>query len=154
MLRVSPRTEADMTFLISARDRLKQAAGLAAVLDAAYDAFESMRLAFRVHEDPASRLFAAFLMAAAAAADGRDAVAFAPSIPPRRRHGAARDGQGPPGEYSAERFADEAAGLSQVVAACLARAAGSASDPCDRDACEQAARCAREICDLLGGAGP
>jgi hypothetical protein len=143
-----------MTFLISARDRLEQAAGLAAVLDAAYDAFESMRLAFRVHEDPASGLFGAFVMAAAAAADGRDAIAFAPSMPPRRRHGAAETGLGPPGEDSAERFAREAVGLSQLLAACLARAAGSASDPGDRGACGQAARCACEICDLLGGAGP
>ena len=142
-----------MTFLISARDRLEQAAGLAAVLDAAYDAFESMRLAFRVHEDPASGLFAAFVMAAASAADGRDAVAFAPSLPPGRRHGAAETGQGPPGGDSSERFAGEAAGMSQVLVACLARAAGSASDPGDRSACEQAARSAREICELLGEAG-
>ena len=143
-----------MTFLISARDRLEQAAGLAAVLDAAYDAFESMRLAFRVHEDPASSLFAAFVMAAASAADGRDAVAFAPSMPPRRRYGAAGTGPGPPGGDSSERFADEAARLSQLLGAWLARAAGSASDPGDRGACERAARCACEICDLLGGAGP
>src|ERR1017187_9822354 len=136
MLRVSARTRrVDMAFLISARDRLEQAAGLAAVLDAAYDAFESMRLAFRVHEDPASSLFAAFVMAAASAADGRDAVAFAPSMPPRRRHGAAGTGPGPPGGDSAERFADEAASLSQLLGAWLARAAGSASDPGDRDAC-------------------
>jgi hypothetical protein len=143
-----------MTFLISARDRLEQAAGLAAVLDAAYDAFESMRLAFRVHEDPASGLFAAFVMAAASAADGRDAVAFAPSLPPRRRHGAGETGQGPLGEYSAEHVADDAAGLSRLLVSCLARAAGSVSDPGDREACEQAARSASEICDLLGGAGP
>src|ERR1035441_4530227 len=113
MLRVSPRTGADMTFLISARDRLERAAGLAAVLDAAYDAFESMRLAFRVHEDPASGLFGAFVMAAASAADGRDAVACAPSMPPRRRHRAAEAGQGPPGGDSSERFASEAAGRSE-----------------------------------------
>jgi hypothetical protein len=143
-----------MTFLISARDRLEQAAGLAAFLDAAYDAFEGMRLAFRVHEDPASGLFAAFVMAAASAADGRDAVAFAPSMPVRGRHGAAETGQGPPGGDSSERFAGEAAGMGQVLAACLARAVGPASDPGDRGACEQAVRCAREICDLLGGAGP
>lgn len=143
-----------MTFLISARDRLGQAAGLAAVLDAAYDAFESMRLAFRVHEDPASGLFGVFVMAAAAAADARDAIAFAPSLPARRRRGAAGTGQGPPGGDSAERVADEAASLSQLLGAWLALAAGSASDPGDRGACEQAARCAYEICDLLGGAGP
>src|ERR1035438_1482264 len=148
MLRVSaPDRRADMTFLISARDRLEQAAGVAAVLDAAYDAFESMRLAFRAHEDPASGLFAAFVMAAASAADGRDAIAFAPSLPPRRRPGVAGTGQGPPGEDSAERFAGEAVGLSQVLAARLVRAAGSASDPGDRGACERAARCAREIYD-------
>ena len=142
-----------MTFLISARDRLEQAAGLAAVLDAGYDAFESMRLAFRIHEDPASGLFAAFVMAAASAADGRAAIAFAPSLPSRRRHRAAETGQRPPGGDSAERFASEATGMSQVLAACLARAARPASDPGDRSACEQAARCAREICELLGEAG-
>jgi hypothetical protein len=141
-----------MTFLISARDRLEQAAGLAAVLDAAYDAFESMRLAFRVHEDPASGLFAAFVMAAASAADGRDAVAFAPSLPSRRRHGAAGNGEGRPGGERAERVSADAVGLSQLLVSCLERAARSVSDPGDRGACEQAARCAREICDLLGGA--
>ena len=141
-----------MTFLISARDRLEQAAGPAAVLDAAYDAFESMRLAFRVHEDPASGLFAAFVMAAASAADGRDAVGFAPSLPSWRRHGAAGNGKGAPGEERAERLAADAASLSQLLAACLTGAAGSASDPGDRGACEQAAKCAREICNLLGGA--
>src|ERR1035438_8815383 len=102
--RIRPDRRADMTFLISARDRLEQAAGPAAVLAAAYDAFEGMRLAFRVHEDPASGLFAAFVMAAASAADGRDAVAFAPSMPPRRRHRRAGAGQGPPGEDGAERL--------------------------------------------------
>src|ERR1035441_1469728 len=140
MLRVSPRTGADMTFLISARDRLERAAGLAAVLDAAYDAFESMRLAFRVHEDPASGLFGAFVMAAASAADGRDAAAFAPSLPPRWRHGAAGSEEAVPGGERAERIAADAASLSRLLVACLTRAARSASDAGDRGACEQAAR--------------
>jgi hypothetical protein len=141
-----------MTFPINARDRLEQAAGLAAVLDAAYDAFESMRLAFRVHEDPASGLFGAFVMAAAAAADGRDAAAFAPSLPSRGRHGAAGNGEGSPAGDRAERITADAVSLSRLLVACLTRAAGSASDAGDRGACEQAARCAGEICDLLGGA--
>ena len=141
-----------MTFFISTRDRLTQASDMATVLDAAYGAFEGMRLGFRAHEDPATGLFGAFVMAAAAAADGRDAVGFAPSLPSWRRHGAAGNGEGAPGGEGAERLAADAASLSQLLVACVTRAAGSASDPGDRGACEQAARCAREICDLLGGA--
>ena len=141
-----------MTFLIGARDSLERAAGVAAVLDAAYDAFEGMRLASRVHEDPASGLFGAFVMAAAAAADGRDAAAFAPSLPSRRRHGAAGNGERPTGGEPAERIAADAASLSRLLVARLTCAAESASDSGDRGACEQAARCAREICDLLGRA--
>src|ERR1039457_5553747 len=115
MLRVSARTGADMTFLISERDRLEQAAGLAAVLDAAYDAFESMRLAFRVHEDPASGLFAAFVMAAASAADGPVAVGFPRAPPPGRRPGGGGPGRGPLGKYSAKHVPDEAAGFSRLL---------------------------------------
>ena len=85
-----------MTFFISTRDRLAQASDMAAVLDAAYGAFEGMRLGFRACEEPAAVLFGAFVMAAAAAADGRDAVAFAPSLPSRKRHGTAGNGEGPP----------------------------------------------------------
>jgi hypothetical protein len=141
-----------MTRIISARDRLEQARDLSAILDAAYEAFEAMRLAFRAHEDPGTGLFASFVMAAAAAADGRDAVAFAPSLPPGQSHGAPTAGEGRGQGQSAEGVAG-AAGLSQVLAGSLMRAAGSASDPGDRAACEQAAASAHGICDLLGGTG-
>ena len=143
-----------MSRIISARDRLEQASDLSAVFDAAYDAFEAMRLAFRAHEDPATGLFAPFVMAAAAAADGRDAVAFAPSLPPRRACGAPVAGEGTGREQSAEGIAGAAAALSQLLAGSLVRAAGSASDPGDRAACEQATACAHRIWDLLGGTGP
>ena len=143
-----------MTFFISTRDRLAQASDIATVLDAAYGAFEGMRLGFRAHEDRATGLFGVFVMAAAFAADGRDAVWFAPSLLSRRRHGAVGNGEGAPGGEGAERIAADAASLSQLLVVCLTRAAGSASDPGDRGACEQAARCAREICDLLGGVSP
>jgi hypothetical protein len=143
-----------MSRIISARDRLEQASDLPAVLDGAYDAFEAMRLAFRAHEDPATGLFAPFVMAAAAAADGRDAVAFAPSLPLRHSHNAPTAEEGPGQGQSAEGVAGAAVGLSQVLAGSLMRAAGSASDPGDRAACEQAAACAHSIRDLLGGTGP
>jgi hypothetical protein len=63
------------------RQHLQEADGLAAVLDAAYGAFEGMLSVIYPVQDPASGLFAAFVMAAAAAADGRNALALAPSLP-------------------------------------------------------------------------
>jgi hypothetical protein len=66
-----------MTLIPRTQQRLRHAAGLPAILAAGYDAFEDMLLAVRAHEDPAGGLFAAFMMAAAAAADGRDALGFA-----------------------------------------------------------------------------
>lgn len=143
-----------MTRIISAGDRLQQAGDLAAVLDAAYEAFDAMRLAFRAAEDPATGLFAPLVMAAAAAADGRDAVAFAPSLLPRRRRGVPVAGEEPGRGPGAEGIAGAAATLSQLLAGCLVRAAGSAADPGDRAACDQAAICARRICKLLGWAWP
>jgi hypothetical protein len=142
-----------MTF-ISAGERLEQAVGLAAVLGAAYEAFEGMRREFRAREDPTTRWFGGFVMAAAAAADGRDAVAFAPSMPARQRRGAAGTGRGLPAGESAGRAAGEAAELSRRLAECLARAAELASDRGDRDACQHACRCAGEIFDLFSRVGP
>ena len=68
-----------MTCISNARARLQQASDLVTVLDAAYAAFEGMLSVIGPCEDPASGWFAAFVMAAASAADGRDAVAFAPT---------------------------------------------------------------------------
>jgi hypothetical protein len=135
--------------IISACDRLERADGLAAVLGASYEAFEGMLVAFRACEDPDTGLFAAFVMASASAADGRDAVAFAPSFPRRAgRKPVAGAGLG------AGDIARAAAGACRVVADRLRRAAVSALDPGDRAACDQAAGCARRIGELLGGAGP
>jgi len=47
-----------MTWIISAQERLREANGLAAVLDAAYDAFEGMLPVIRVGQDDARSLFA------------------------------------------------------------------------------------------------
>jgi hypothetical protein len=68
----------------TARQRLQEADGLAAVLDAAYAAFKGMLSVIHSAQDPASGLFAALVVAAvsaASAADGRDALALAPSLP-------------------------------------------------------------------------
>ena len=62
-----------------AQQCLQEADGRAAVLDAAYAAFEVMLSAIHPVQDPASGLFAAFVLTAASAADGRNALALAPS---------------------------------------------------------------------------
>ena len=143
-----------MTSISRTLQRLQHAAGLAAVLDAAYDAFEDMLQAIRACEDPASGLLAAFVMAAASAADGRDAILFAPSLPlGQDGRTPAADGERSAGEDSA-RVADAAARLSRVLAARLTEAWETAADPGDRAACADALCCAQSIAGLLGGSGP
>jgi hypothetical protein len=143
----------DMSPVLRTRGRLQHAAGLAEVLDAAYDAFEEMLLAIRAREDPASGLFAAFMMAAASAADGRDAVAFAPSFPCPGTDAPALEDGAQAGE-SAESIADAVAGLSRLVVARLVQARESSPDPDDRAACADAVCCAENICGLLHRSGP
>jgi hypothetical protein len=140
-----------MTTVPRTQQRLQHAAGLPAILDAAYYAFEDMLLAIRSHEDPASGLFAAFMMAAVSAADGRDAILFAPSLPPGRGSSTPAAGdQGSAGE-NAVSIAGAAAGLSCVLAARLTEAWEVAADPGDRAACADAVSCAQRIHDLLAG---
>ncbi len=125
-----------------AQQRLQHAAGLPAIFDAAYGAFEDMLSAIRAHQDPASGLFAAFTMAAASAADGRDAVGFAPSLPPPHgKDGPAGDESERAGQ-SAESAADAVAGLSRLLMTRLAEARKLSPDPGDRAACADAIRCA------------
>jgi len=147
-----PDRRAEMTRITAAQHRVQQASDLAAVLDAAYEAFEAMLSAIDPVQDPASGLFAAFVMAAASAANGRNAVALAPSLPGHPL--AVPAGQRPwPGERP-ERLAEVVAGLSHLVAGRLSRAAACAPDTGDRAACTHAARSARDICGLLSTSGP
>ncbi len=132
----------------TAQQRLQEADGLAVVLDAAYAAFEGMVSVIHPVQDPSSGLFAAFVMAAASAADGRNALALAPSLP---RHPllAVPPGQQPRSGEPPERVAEMVARLSRLVAERLMQAAASAPDAGDRAACQHAAQNARDICGLL-----
>ena len=132
----------------TAQQRLQEADGLDVVLDAAYAAFEGMVSVIHPAQDPASGLFAAFVMAAASAADGRNAVALAPSLPRRPLLAVPAEQQPWPGEPP-ERVAELVARLSRLVAERLTQAAVSAPDTGDRDACRHAAQNARDICGLL-----
>ncbi len=140
-----------MSYIAAARRRVQQASGLGGVLDAAYDAFEGMLSVIRDHEDSADGMFIPFVMAATCAANGRDAVLFAPSLPPRRLHEPPAAG---PHEGSAEVAAGAVAALSVLLASQLAEVAGSAAAQEDRAACQDGARCAQQIHDLLTGPGP
>jgi hypothetical protein len=66
--------------------RIRSCATLPDALAAGFDAFETIRWHARQCEDRAPELFAAFMTTAAAAADGCDAIAAAPSLPPPGRH--------------------------------------------------------------------
>ena len=137
-----------MTRIDAAQHRVQQATDLPAVLDTAYEAFEAMLSVLQPAQDPASGLFAAFVMAAASAANGRNALALAPSLPRHPLLTVQAQEQPRPGERP-ERVAEAVAGLSHLVAERLAQAAASAPDPGDQDACRHAAHSARDICGLL-----
>jgi hypothetical protein len=68
--------------LAAAMTRVAGACGLAGILGAACDAFEQMLPVIEIHQDPGSGAFTAFVMAGVYAANGRDALLFAPSLPP------------------------------------------------------------------------
>lgn len=130
------------------QQRLQEADGLGVVLDAAYAAFEGMVSVIHPVQDPSSDLFAAFVMAAASAADGRNALALAPSLPRHPLLTTPAQQQPWSGE-SPERVAEMVTGLSNLVAERLTQAAAAAPDTSDRDACRHAAQSARDICGLL-----
>jgi len=138
-----------MTSLTAARRELTAASGLAATLNAAYDAFEFLLMIFRDGADPAADVFAAFVMSAALAADGRDAIAFAPSLPPAALHGEIA-----PAADRQEASANELADLCRDLVTSLERVAETALNPDDRAGCRASVRYARGIHVLLTGGEP
>lgn len=141
-----------MNRIATARARLNAAIGLPAVLDAAYDAFEDILSVLRHHEERAGHAFPAFVLAAGAAANGRDWAGDAPSLPPAT----ATSVPAGAGDLLSDRdwagVATEVAALSQLLAVRLTEAAGNAISEADQAACQQAARHAARICELLAGA--
>jgi hypothetical protein len=136
----------DVPEISSAKARLQEATTVPGTLSASFDAFEVIRLLARGNEDRVPELFAAFMMAADAAVDGREAVTTAPSLPPSApsqmpgRLAAAGD---------AGEIADAMAALAVLLGERLSDAAALSAAPADRIACEQAAAAARRICQLM-----
>jgi hypothetical protein len=135
----------------TARARLQHSIGLPAVLDAAYDAFEEMLGEIEDQQDGGGGAFGAFVMSGAAAANGRNALAAAPSLPCSHSGGLARVGAAPSPRLEPEDAAVALTKLSQLLSVRLAAASELSADVGDQVACAQAARHAARICSLLGG---
>jgi hypothetical protein len=142
-----------MRSLTTAADRFRAAHGLPATLDAACDAFEQILTVIAGYEAATSTGMAiTFLFAATQAANGRDAMLFAPSLPP-----VARRAPAPAGEQRRAHAQDikaTIAGLAELLAAGLGHTATTAASGPDRAACHAAAACATRIHYLLTRPGP
>jgi len=130
--------------------RLMAAASLPETLAAGFDAFEVIRMTARDWQDRAPGLFAAFMTAADAAVDGREALTIAPSLPPA---GAAGPDIALAGEDPGE-AAEMLAALASALRDRLTRAAAGAVLPADRAACQDAAHAAGRICQLMARGDP
>jgi hypothetical protein len=142
-----------MTRLNTAENRLRQARNVPSALDAACDAFEDILAVIGSYEQTATSTATAivFLLVATQAANGRDALLFAPSLPRRSLH--PRPALGQPERGSASDIKAAVAGLSQLLASRLACTAAAAAGA-DQTACHDAARYARKVHDLLAGEDP
>ncbi len=126
--------------------RLRKAAGLPGALAASFDAFEAIRLLARGSDNRDPSLFAVFMMAADAAVDGRDALTASVSLPPVNRP---RATVSPSAGADVDDIADAIAALAAQLRDCLSRAAAPAQTPDDRAACQDAARAAGQIRQLM-----
>jgi hypothetical protein len=139
----------DVQEIDALRDRLDAADCVADTLAAGWDTFELVEVIADDYADRAPDTFAAFLFAAASAAEGRDAVGFAPSMPAS---------PGIPIGFVVSDSRDmcevvgELAGLVSILGTRLQAAVHRADSPGDRRAFEHAAREAGRICDLLAPA--
>jgi len=128
--------------------RLRQATTLPDMLAASFDAFEVIRLLARDNEDRVPGLFAAFMTAADAAVDGREAVTAAPSLPSGGRSGI---GTNPPiaADAGVGEVADSMAALAVLLGQRLGYAAILSTASSDQAACEEAVAAAGRICQLM-----
>ena len=127
--------------------RLRKACSLPELLAVSFDAFEAIRVLARRSEDMVPWLFAAFMMAADAAVDGREAITIAPSLSP------APSGTQPAGPPAAdadiETITDAMAALGGLLDERLTDAVNRAHIPGDRAACDEAAEAGRRIHRLM-----
>lgn len=139
-----------MDSISHARAQLDGARGLATTLDAALQGFEAILAVIRATQEDAGDAFAAFVLAAGAAADARDWLAAAPSLP--LFSDSVRTLPLPmPTAQSIEQTAIVLVDLTASLTLRLTRAAKDAASPADEEACRQAAQQAAQITMLLRG---
>jgi hypothetical protein len=127
--------------------RLRDARSVPELLATSFDAFEAIRVLARSSEDKVPSLFAAFMSAADAAVDGRQAITIAPSLSPAPT---VTPIVAPPGAGAdIETITVALAALGELLDECLAGAADRAQMPDDRAACQEAAAAGRRIRQLM-----
>jgi hypothetical protein len=128
------------------RQHLIDSDGVSGVLAASWQAFELVRAVAGASADQAPDMYPAFTFARGAAVSGRNAIAFAPSLPTDHE-----PWPGIPAPVTGDVYevADAVAELTSVLSGRLREAAGLTADPGDRVACEDAASDAERISRLL-----
>jgi hypothetical protein len=126
--------------------RLRDAVGVAGVLAAGWEIFEFAATAAAAGASQAADLYPAFTFARGSAVSGRNAIVRAPSLPASIPASAEVPASA---EGEADEIADAIAGLASVLSERLREIAGLATDPDDQIACEDAARDAARIDELL-----
>jgi hypothetical protein len=125
---------------------LGEAVGVADVLAAGWEIFELISDLAAACAEQSVDLYPAFMFARSAAVDGRNAIAFAPSLP---AVGVALPGGPARPTGDASEAADALARLASALSMRLQATARLAADDGDRIACENAARDADRISELL-----
>lgn len=135
-----------MQALDTIRARLDAADDLAAVMGAAWDAFELTRFVAHAYSSQHTSGYAMWMYAIPPACDGRDVLGFAPSVPDGSLVAmdlADLDG------FTEYQSADELAALAMAVAAKLHGIVPAAVGTKDANACLRAAQAAETIRGLL-----
>lgn len=127
---------------------LREADGVADVLAVAWEVFDLVGALAAACTEQAADMYSAFMFARGAAVNGRNAIAFAPSMPAVR---AASFGNPELSASDVDEVADILAALASALSGRLKAAARLAADDGDRIACENAARDADRIGELLAG---
>ncbi|MHB1430823.1 MAG: hypothetical protein ACYCVZ_01725 [Streptosporangiaceae bacterium] len=139
-----------MSSIAIARERIERARDLPDLLDAAFDAFQAMLAAIGCWEEHADGAFGAFVFSGAAAANGRDWIAGAPSLPRKQgRPEWSSQASDPVGAASVAEAASALARLAGLMARQLMTAGTTSGDSVDRESCAQAAKQAARIHSLL-----
>jgi hypothetical protein len=125
---------------------LGEAVGVAEMLAAGWEIFALIGDLAAACAEQSVDLYPAFMFARGAAVDGRNAMAFAPSMP---AVGAALSGGAGLWTDDVSEVADALAGLASALSMRLQAVARLAADDGDRVACENAARDADRISELL-----